>query len=643
MSAKMALKKMNFIAFDLETSGLLPEFALQPWRVEQGKAYVTSLAIAWHEGEEVKSKGGLAPTAGQMAGFLKEAIGTDSRVCAWNAVFDISWLLAYGLEELVFKVKWLDGMLLWRHYFIEPEYEITRLHKRSYRLQECIKEILPDFVGYKDDVDFYDPDPEVRARLQEINRQDTIAALLATEHWWSLLTPRQRRAALIEADSLPHIARANLNGMRVDTLAATELARHLENIAAGQLEKLSSEGVSEAITRSPVKLAKLLFDDWKSPVLKESIGKKTGRITRSTDKEVLHELSFKDPRAAELRLYREALNNKTKFADAPLASVAYNQNARTHPLARPFATYSGRMTYASKQAWQSKDIKGHSRNHEAQTGFALHQEKRAGMFRDIVLPPDGYTLVEFDAAGQEFKWMALAAGDPVMLAMCLPGEDAHCFMGSRIRGWDYRDLIKAVEAGDNDAKIARQVGKLGNLSLQYRTAALKLRTVARLPPYLIPMELPEAQLIHALYRRTYVNVPTYWAQQIAETKKLGYVETLAGRRVQVTGNWEGSFGWAMGSTAINYRIQGTSADQKYLAISVLNSYLINHGVIFAWDLHDGLYFFVPDVKVQRVTHDMKHILDNLPYEKAWGFKPSIPMPWDCKAGKSWGSLKEMKQ
>ena len=36
---------------------------------------------------------------------------------------------------------------------------------------------------------------------------------------------------------------------------------------------------------------------------------------------------------------------------------------------------------------------------------------------------------------------------------------------------------------------------------------------------------------------------------------------------------------------------------------------------------------------------MKPMLDNLPYESAWGFHPPIPLPFDCKAGKTWGSLK----
>jgi hypothetical protein len=62
-----------------------------------------------------------------------------------------------------------------------------------------------------------------------------------------------------------------------------------------------------------------------------------------------------------------------------------------------FGTYTGRMTYASKQG-KNKDAR--------QIGFALHQIKRGSEYRGIMQAPPGYTIVEFDAAGQEYRWMA---------------------------------------------------------------------------------------------------------------------------------------------------------------------------------------------------------------------------------------------
>lgn len=622
----------SFAALDLETSGDLPEYALQPWRVARGKAWITSLSFVSFDGTKLVPSGGLMPDKAMIRQKLQWAIDHGLTIVGWNIVFDIAWLLAYGLEDLVFQIKWLDGMLLWRHWFIEPEYEMTKPNKMSYALKPgAIEQFLPAFAGYEEDVDFHSTDPAELKKLQKYNDRDTLAAYVITMQLYNWLgeEPRRLKAALIEAECLPMVAQANLEGMLVDTLACRELAQWLLDTSDAKLVSLAPHGVTEKIVRSPLQMAKLLYDEWKLPVLKENTGKKTGKVSRATDKEVLHELAFADPRAKELREYREALNNKTKFADAPLVSVDYNEDGRTHPSAIVFGTYSGRLTYASKQG-RNKD--------ERQTGFAIHQEKRLKIFRDIIIPPAGYTLMEFDAKGQEFRWMAIAADDPVMLSLCMPGEDAHSYMAARIYGYDYKSFMGRVSTEEVEAVDERQMGKVSNLSLQYRTSARKLRSVARVQ-YNIPMELPQAQHVHSTYPKAYTRVPVYWGEQIRATKRLGYVETFAGRRVQVKGNWEGNFGWSMGSTAINYRIQGTGAEQKYLAMQVLKDYIRSIGARFAWDLHDALYVWVPDPMVPRAAREITHLLDNLPYKQAWGFTPPIPLPWDCLTGGSWGSAK----
>lgn len=660
----------RMVGLDLETSGSKTEYALQPWRVAQGRAWITSAALLRRApivsdpkrlcsaklklerlGPGLNASGYAAVPAERrhrkMVRELREFFVTAREnkwtIVGWNIQFDIQWLIALGLEEDVFSVKWLDGSLLWRHWFIEPEYETTKGQKKSYGLKAAVTEFMPQHAGYEEHVDFHAEDDEARSILDVYNVRDTKFSLILTKHFYNLLAeePQRLKCALIEAECLPLIAKANLEGMIVDTIAAKEVAQWLTDRAATQLEILAPHGVTEKVVRSPMQLAKLLFDDWKLPVLKENEGKKTGKISRATDREVLHELAFMDSRAKDLRLFREALNLKTKFADTPIISALYNGDGRTRPSAFVFGTYSGRLTYGSNQTRRYLDEKGRGRIEKRQTGFALHQMKRDKEYRGIIVAPEGYTLMEFDASGQEFRWMAIASGDETMLALCAPGEDPHGYMGSKLVERDYREMVKAVEAGDKAAKDGRQLGKVANLSLQYRTSARKLRTVARVQ-YLLPMELPEAERIHKTYQHTYPGVPVYWKRQIFETRRSGYVETYAGRRVEVVGDWAGSSGWSMGSTAINYRIQGTGADQKYLALRVLRPYLVQIGAYFAWDLHDGIYMFVPDDKVERAARDIKYLLTNLPYQKAWGFSPPISLPWDCKVGKSWGTLKEWK-
>ena len=83
----------------------------------------------------------------------------------------------------------------------------------------------------------------------------------------------------------------------------------------------------------------------------------------------------------------------------------------------------------------------------------------------VVCAPPNHRMIEFDAASQEFRWMAIASGDPTMLGLCQPGEDAHSYMGAAIAGVDYRELVERVHAKDKEAKaIIESKGGEGHFS-----------------------------------------------------------------------------------------------------------------------------------------------------------------------------------
>lgn len=624
-------------SFDFETSGSKPEYALQPWRVATEDAWVTSLVWQYlDENYKLVVHSMLDPTADDMRKMLTFAIRECRMGVGWNVQFDLQWLIAYGLEEEVFKLFWADGMLFYKHYDVEPEYDIARYRKRSYGLKACVALNFPEAAGYEENIDFHSTDPAERKKLLEYNEQDVEFTHVLSRAYFKRLTEQQQVAAMIECASIPHVALANLRGLPVDVIAAAELSAQLQSDADAALRELAKHGATAETLRSTAKLQKLMFDQWGLEPLKKTKGG-----ADAVDKETLHELSFVDGRAKTVRAFRDALGNKAKFADAPLASAIYNGDGCTHPSGFIFGTYSGRMTYSSDQTGREINPKtGRPRNVKLQTGFAIHQIKRGLEYRSVLCAPPDYRMIEFDAASQEFRWMAIASGDKTMLRLCQPGEDAHGYMGAQIAEVDYRELVARVHAKDPVAKAQRQLGKIANLSLQYRTSPKKLLMVARVQ-YGLDMTLEQAQTIYDTYHQTYPGVRDYWARQIDQTMQQGYVETFAGRRVKVQGDWGGQLGWSMGSTAINYRIQGTGADQKYLAIATLHSIIREGEARFALDLHDGLTFFVPDVIADQWAIEAKGLLDGMDYESSWGFVPPVPMPFDCKMGYNFGSMAEV--
>lgn len=420
----------------------------------------------------------------------------------------------------------------------------------------------------------------------------------------------------------------------------------------------------------------------------------------------------------------------------------------------------------------------------AQIGIALHQIKRGREYRRLIKPPPGYDLLEFDFAGQEFRWMAVASGDATMLSLCEPGEDAHSYMGAQIAQIDYRELVRRVKAGEEEAEFQRKLGKfcvaegelvltdqglvpieqvsLGmrvwdgvewvahegliyqgerevityagltatpdhmvylkdgssmqfqeiaiggkkiavtcanglpipkkagkfkglftyfgrpskyipkhvakvyditnagprnrftcsnylisncNLSFQYRvgskTALMKART-----DYEMDLDEMFIKQMLATYKATFPGIPGnsgqvgYWNSAIHKARKAGYAETFAGRRVQLRGSWTGRDAWPMESTAINYPIQGTGADQKYLALAVLRNLLPKYNAYFYMELHDGIFTIVPQDRSREAGEVIKKSLSNLPYKQAWGIDLPIQFPVDSKiSSESWGDLK----
>lgn len=627
---------MQLLALDFETWGRLPEYALQPHRLRTGDAWVTSYAYAAEKDGTIKVGGRRQPTLTEVKDLLLACARSDIYIVCWNTPFDVAWLLAMGLREEVYACKWLDGMLLYRHMTSKPNYLPGAI--KSYNLKLAVETFLPEYAGYAKEVTFDPQTTEEWDDLVRYNKLDARLTLMLAQKFLAEMPKDVKRAALVEAECLPMVAEANLEGIVANLDNAAELSKKLADTTDYALVTLmltAGGAVSLEVLSSPAQLGDLLYKEWGLPVTRYT---PTGNF--STDKDALAELARTDERAKLIHQWREAANNRTKFAEAVLDSARYNgetdpfeQRGIIRPSARVYATYTGRMTYSSKQG------KGKS---ERPVGVALHQWKRGEEYRRSITVPEGCTLMEFDFAGQEFRWMAVESGDPTMLRLCQPGEDAHGFMGAKISSQEYRALVAAVKAGDPTAETQRRLGKVANLSLQYRTSAKRLQGVA-FTQYGLDLTMPFCASIHATYLTTYQRVRPYWDRQIYRARTEGYVQTIAGRRVWLGKgiDWPQGRGdaWSYESTAINFPIQGVGADQKYLALKVLKDYLPSVGGRFYFELHDGLFIIVPDGQAEKAGREIKHLLSNLPYKEAWDWEPPIPFPVDGKMGKSWGDLK----
>jgi hypothetical protein len=533
----------------------------------QGKAWITAASFALGD----KVAGQLNPPSEMIRQVLRKAIEQDLYVVAWNTAFDAAWCIAAGLEAEVFAVKWLDGMLLWRHAVVEPEGDdIPRNQRKSYALKAALAEFAPEHAGFKDFDDFQSEDEGSLKLLLHRNKMDALWTVRLAEKFWGMLTAKQQRAALIEARCIPLCAWTKVHGIVGGKSEAEELSAKLVEDAERLEEELRIAAPEAAGVNfgSPKQLQHLLYTTWGLPA--ERFSKKTN--DPSTDKYALFDLALLDPRARLIKELREAKNNRTKYAAGTLKSLEYNGDGRVRPQVKIFSTYTSRMTYGSSDRALRIETKTNKKTGEqtqvektveVPVGIALHQWKRGKEYRRLIQAPEGFTLCEFDFDGQEFRWMAVGSGDETMLSLCEPGEDAHSYMGAQIAQIDYKDLVRRVRDDDAEAGPQRKMGKFANLSFQYRVSARTAAVKARID-YELPVNEAFIQQILATYKQTYPGVgglPSqrnggYWGAQIRKCKELGYAETFAGRRVQLKGNWAGRDAWPMESTAINYPIQG---------------------------------------------------------------------------------------
>ncbi len=624
---------LDATALDIETApcpGHPQEYALQPWRVSEGKAKITCISIAKDDGQAQLS-------VSDWRSLLQSLEG--QYITTWNGIFDVAWLIANGLWKEVKAIHWVDVMLLWKwHSNCQRAERIPKWSLADGAKRWCADAPWLDaFIDMKkaekhagEDDEYW----ETRAKLDAIITAKICTAVV------SQLDDRRIQSAMIEAACIPEVARSWLIGVPIDYSLIDDLLpevvlemRDIEfELGVSNFHGVSAERVQRdcgfwtpsKILRSPKKLGELIYGNW--GLIAKNFSDKTG--APSTDKAALTYLADDDDRATEILRWRELNTQLTKYIEAPKKARAYLGCDVVHPSPKLFSTYTGRMTY------QSKTLKKYP------TGIALHQWPRNKAFRALAKPPKGYKHVEFDAAGQESRLMAEKSGDPAMINIFKQNMKFHAFTGAAICGMSYDDFMKGMASGNSaitgDHGFYYQ-GKFTNLSNNYRIGAKKLRVQARVQ-YGMNVDFMTAVGWQNAFHKPFPGIKQYWKVAIDTGKTLGYAASLAGRRFGLE-YWTGDSRWSTESSAINHPIQGSGADMKELALRELSKHYPE--LIFWFDLHDGIHMLAkldyPDSKLIEA----RDMLDNLDYKAEWGVDLSVPLTWDVQVGACWSELKEL--
>lgn len=609
------------IALDLETSSksgdLSDGYGLEPWRVRQGNAYITSIAVY---GDDFPFTQIERPTREQLIELLTKLQGKE--VVAHNALFDVAWLIASinadrleRVPEVIRNIRWRDSMLLAKWVTNGRKADDTRLSYSLINLCALFLKNEPgldEFIAIKQGVSLDANNPYWLKRGQ----MDVEWTLKLYKLLWSHLPEASRRGYIIEQRVIPMMANSWLIGIYVDTDALKAAEAELEAAVVSGCQEL---GLTREIIASPQQLGRIVFGSWGFEPLNTT---KTGQPSTAADDFIILAYRHGDQRLRKLLVVKQALTLISKYVKTTHEALARTGDGYLYGVPRLFGTTTGRLTYASETLGTFK------------VSIAQHQIPRKDkIIRRSLCPPPGTKLFETDAAAQESRIMGIWSRDSEIIRVFNEGINFHTNMAAHIYGRAYEELNACVKAEDARSIEQRQMGKLTNLSCNFRIGGPKLAKKA-LVEYDTYMDEGEGRTLTRTFRNLYPGVPKYWDAIIAFAKQHGYSYTLAQRRYKVPIEMlQGSDAWKVEGTIISHPIQGTGAEMFLAAMSQVPEARLQT------TLHDGVFYIVDD------QAEADHIFERMqatPYKELWDLDEPLPIPLMYEATKLGNSFADVK-
>lgn len=637
----------DLYALDLETEATDPKMrlhaGLEPWRVRQGKARISSIAVC-HPDDNVHQIVNDCSWDEWLDRFVTMLVGLQGKVVyCHNAVFDVAWQITQlqqtrmdPVHELMRGIRWRDTGLICKWLINGQAPEQMRF---AYSLSNLAQTFLPDHPLVKEFVAMKAMNVNAGENPAYWIRRGQMDALITralAEFFQGKLPPEQRVGFLTECDNILPVANSWITGIRVDR---DQLAKNEKHFLAIRADSAKALNISPDVFTSTKQLPHYLYNVLGFPVTART---PTGNPSCAGDTiKWLHYkmLQEKDDRAAKLDIVmkaREACTLHSKYVKTMYEALEHTGDGYIYPSPRIFGTYTGRFTY--KNTTSSRDYSDEdAKESRFKVSIAAHQIPRKDkMVRASLCAPEGCFIYEADAAGQESRLIALRANDETMLSVFANGGDLHVMTGSSIVGMEYNAFYKAWKEEGNDGGYyteQRQLGKLTNLSCNYRIGGKALADKAYID-YDTFMEISTGVFLVRTFTRTYDKIPVYWDDVIWESKQKGYTEAFGGRRYKLT-QWS-AYRWMTESSAINVPIQGAGGSMKEIAIK--ETFEKVKSAIFCLDLHDASFFFLRE-EDRHLTEQLDAVLNGIQYETYWGFKPCIPLPYDSKFGKTFAEVK----
>lgn len=409
----------------------------------------------------------------------------------------------------------------------------------------------------------------------------------------------------IEKPLIPVAEKMHELGITVDGAHLTKLSVRYHTELDRLVVHIFEHAGHEFNINSPKQLGAVLFDELQ--LTDGTRGKTTATGQRSTREEELAKLSGKHPIIDAILEYRELQKLLSTYIDSLPNMVG--DDGRIHARFLQAGTTTGRMA--------SNDP--NLQNIPTKAGYGKP-------IRDAFTATEGYTLVAIDYSQIELRIAAGLSGDEKLIGVFATGGDIHTSVAANVFN---------VPPEKVTAEMRRRA-KVINFGILYGMGVNALRanlgdTVSR----------ADASKYLADYFKTYDGLARYLEQAKASAARLGYTETIFGRRRSFAG-FDSPLPYVRASAermAVNAPIQGAEADIIKLAMVKADAYLGEADALddarLLLQVHDELVYEVRSNRVDELAPKLRTILESVVEPERLS---GVPIVAEVSVGRTWGSL-----
>ena len=398
----------------------------------------------------------------------------------------------------------------------------------------------------------------------------------------------------IELPLCPVLYRMEKAGVAIDKVQLEQFGKMLTQRIADCETLIFSYSNGPFNINSTKQLGELLFDKLGLPPIKKT---KTGY---STNAEVLEKLKSKHPIIPAIMDYRMLTKLNSTYADGLMKAIG--EDGRIHTTFQNLVTATGRLSSTEPNL----------QNIPVRTDLGAE-------IRKMFIPKDGYVLVDADYSQIELRVLAHIADDETMQNAFRTGLDIHTATASQVFS------VPAEEV----TPLQRRNAKAVNFGIVYGISEFSLAEDIGVSRY-------EAKAYIESYLTNYKGVKTYMKQVVADAGRIGYTQTLYGRRRWIPELKSTNFNIRQGAEriALNTPIQGTAADLIKLAMIRVDKALAEHfpDAKLLLQVHDELIVECPQEIAQQVAELVSAQMEQVA-------KLNVPLLAEAKWGESWYEAK----